>query len=75
MQLHRYSRYQRRHNHFVLEHDGQYLAVKQTGEYGFTGLKQASVYNYKAAEQLQRIVNEHLNIQILAIQNGKYTAL
>lgn len=77
MQKHNYTRKQRRHNRFVLEHDGKYLAFAPDGvNFGFTNFLNANAFNWDKAKILQAAIqSHHLNIQMIARVNGKLSAV
>lgn len=77
LQVMMYSRHQRRHNYFVLEHENTFLRFAPDGNnYGFVELKDANVFNHKKAEILKKAVQSfELNIRMLTKINGKLTAI
>lgn len=72
-----YSRRQRRHAHFVLECDGEYLAFAPDGvNYGFTELRKAHAFDFRKANILKQAVKKfELHVKMVARLNGKITAL
>lgn len=78
MQQFNYSRFQRRHNHFVLEREGQFLCfAKDKVRFGFRELEHANVFNHKKAWLIQQAIKDHypVNIKMLVKIKGEITAL
>ena len=77
MQKRNYTRKQRRHSHFVLECEGEFLAFAKDGiNYGFTELKKANAFTYEKALILKNTIKKfNLNILVIGKLNGKHIAL
>lgn len=77
---HRYTRYQRRHNYFVLEYKNQFLKFAKDGNnYGFVNnLEIANAFTYQKAKILKEAVkSRELNIMMIpkVTVDGKHLAV
>lgn len=74
---HRYTRYQRRHNYFVLEYKNQFLKFAKDGvNFGFVdNLEIANAFTYQKAKILKEAIKSR-EVNIMMILNvkvdGKY---
>lgn len=76
--MQKYSRYQRRHNYFVLSKGVEFLKFAPDGvSFGFVPeLYRANAFDWKKAQILQKLLNEFdLNIQMVKYLKGNYIAL
>jgi len=76
--MQKYSRYQRRHNYFVLANGIEFLKFAEDGvSFGFVPeLERANAFNHKKAEILQKVLKDlDLSIRMIKRLKGKFIAL
>lgn len=76
--MQKYSRYQRRHNYFVLSNGMEFLKFAPDGvSFGFVPeLERANAFDHKKAQILQKVLTElDLSIRMVKRLKGKFITI